>query len=811
MELRRKYLGKNSKSIKIILASLWAFSIIGLIGGQVLDRFNRALLIPGWGWKASLVFLSIGVVFASLFRHREKTLNVLKEFFSVPSIYFLFFAGYLFSDIPERRYGFYSDLMAVIDLPICGIMMFGFWYLLGLGKDGSSLLRGLFSRKSLLFVQVALTVYYYTISRGANSQGLLLYSDDHPSFLYRLHLLTEHFPNLPFYNTDWNAAYNSREFFPSGMLNLFLLLSPFLYSFARFDSIDSVVWYSWVPFLLIAVIAPWGTYFAARLFRLSKSSAVCAAVLMLFPSTMIFEWAFKYGTLGFVTSIAFLPLCLALAYKLFLSEELPKWLDVFLLLFVSFCVVTWSLSCFVLVPFGIIALCNVRKVFDVARRVKVVTFLIGFLLINLPWMYTFVHESKVLTFLNRSTLPGAHEHRDGEMQTTSDEHSTNLSTSSNSNVSAAQSNLVQRVFSFADRSLGRLRTNLIRVNPLMILLVLPALGFLPNPRQRWLFGGTMTWLFFLFFLGEEFKPQLELRRMVVIFSCLICIPIGHYFVIYLRSLLAKQQGNERPKRTVVRLASAFVVAFVVVFSFGNLVFLPLRLAEALDGRTDDRFRFADESVGQLIEAIKEHAGTGRVFFSGFILHELNATSHGAQDGGHIAPLPMFTGHEFYASDFYHAKWSSVDPIPRSYLKRGGEGIEEFLNLINATLVITHLREWRDYFRGAPGYREVAQVGRFRLFQRETGKASYFLSGEGKIERIKRGLRVWMKTPEVVIKYRVQPRLRSFSSEVKLDAVPVFSEDLGGGHSAEVSYIRLEASSELVAKAGGEGLMVEIGY
>jgi tetratricopeptide (TPR) repeat protein len=59
--------------------------------------------------------------------------------------------------------------------------------------------------------------------------GGLLFSDDHPSFFYRLSQLHDFFPHIPFYNPMWNGGVEAREFFPSGSLGIYLLFAPLLH------------------------------------------------------------------------------------------------------------------------------------------------------------------------------------------------------------------------------------------------------------------------------------------------------------------------------------------------------------------------------------------------------------------------------------------------------------------------------------------------------------------------------------------------------------------------------------------------------
>jgi hypothetical protein len=50
--------------------------------------------------------------------------------------------------------------------------------------------------------------------------------DDHAMFIFRLKLLRENFPSIPFWSPLWNAGFDARDFFATGALNVFLLAAP---------------------------------------------------------------------------------------------------------------------------------------------------------------------------------------------------------------------------------------------------------------------------------------------------------------------------------------------------------------------------------------------------------------------------------------------------------------------------------------------------------------------------------------------------------------------------------------------------------
>jgi len=176
-----------------------------------------------------------------------------------PRFFLVGFVLLLFSDVVSRRFGFYPDATVRSDLLMVGVLcLLGSFGLAR--KSGHRERLPLVSWPVLLLLQLGLVVLFLLYCNGR-----LLFSDDHPSFLYRLQLLRDHFPFIPFYNADWNAGYSAREFFPSGVLNVFFLSLPFVYGFLGAVTFESLHVYSYlIPYLFILLV-PWSVYLAARL------------------------------------------------------------------------------------------------------------------------------------------------------------------------------------------------------------------------------------------------------------------------------------------------------------------------------------------------------------------------------------------------------------------------------------------------------------------------------------------------------------------------------------------------------------------
>lgn len=593
---------------------------------------------------------------------------------------------------------------------------FGFFAGTKLNRDIWFLLAGFvfvgsfqFTSKFLFLGQATLAAAFLTYCGGD-----LLFSDDHPSFLYRLVLLKEHFPNIPFYNTDWNAGYSAREFFPSGVLNVFFVTAPFLY---MLDLLTDLSWYNYLIAYIYIGLVPLCTYFACQILRLNRAQASLAAFMVMVPNFEYFRWLLQYGTLGFLFSVGLLPLTWSLAYRLGVDDETPPVWMVPLLLLSSALTLFWSLSFIPLLPLTLLAFFRPKVLFS--RWKLLLCFVLCFVFVNYSWIYTFVTESKVGNFVK----DGGHVRKiDGT-------------------------------------GLSNFFGNLTEFNPLILVGGL----FFSRERKFLALFGSAVFCLIVASWGQALKPQLELDRMVLPASIFLAIIAGSNFAGWLS----------------FRIPRALICSLLV----GGLL-----LGGAFyQNKTSVKFKLASSEFTDLISLINTSESDGRLFFSGFILHELEALNYKSQDGGHIAPLPLFTGRQMYASHFYHAKWTTVDPIPESYRKRGEEGIEEFFEMLNVSTVVSFSRPWASYYQSSDRYTPLGKVGRFRVFERKRDSVSWVSEGDAEVSLIKRGLKVKLLSSEVVLKYKFQPNLRS-SSSVVIDKQEGFVDDLG----EELDFIKLSA-------------------
>ena len=648
------------------------------VGGNVLAAFLLGLGVAIFGFGTLnfpfgfslglrsvpyLLVLSTLIWIVIAFAKKRVTLPVFG--FLLPVLFSI-----LCSDSILGKFGFYGNTANFVDCFLVGLLVALFFGASSSKYRYQSISKGI-NFGTLILVQILVSLAFLSHARGR-----LLFSDDHPSFLYRFLLLAEHFPDIPFYNPDWNMGYLAREFFPSGILNAFFLVSPVIAIFGPETLKEHPQLYSaLIPYLFVIII-PLSVYAASKLMRFDGAVSVVAGIFSLAPTVAVFEWVLKYGTIGFCLSAGLIPLTMGLAVRISISDRAPRWWQVFALLVLSFCVFTWSLSFLAFIPVSIYALWRYDYLLRWDRVGKILVFVMLFSIINGPWMTIFVQESNVLGFLKRDQLPGV------ELTETQSKQESKAHKPAKLDI---------------DKVIAKLRGLLARFNPVILLLGLGGVFLLRRKRSIWVIGSSCLWLFFIAAVGSFIKPQLELHRMSIPASYLLCIPSAAAVVYLLERASLNYNVSGLFWQFFARLVQTLYVSFLL-----SLLFSPVYVSAInYQNRGTEKFAFSGGDFEGLTAAISRYPKEGRVFFLGFILHELEARTRTSQDGGHVAPIPHLTGREAIASEFYHTRWSAVDPIPEVFRKRGRDGVEEYLDLVNAKLVVTFLPEWSVYCASKP--------------------------------------------------------------------------------------------------------------
>ena len=564
----------------------------------------------------------------------------------------------------------------------------------------------------LLLTMLSMGVNYLTLA-----QGRLLFSDDHPPFLHRLMQLTENALNLPIYDVMWNAGVDSMYLFASGVIGVFLLFSPFLYLFTP----EAV--YTYLPLLIAVLVVPGAMYWAAKELKFDSSVALTASILAIGNSLFWYRWLLKYGTLGFCLSAALFPLVLALICKhLKQDSDLNNRQMLVLLICVSLCL-SWPLMGLALVPAAFVGLFCLKTILK-KPRLLLTTLLC--LLVNLPWMWLFLKDYAIPKNLKPSIT--VEQTKEPQVETVDLEKNSHLRKPKPIGV---------------DATLAILQKERASSNPILLFFSLPGL-FLLFPRSRLLWGLTMGWTGLLGAVLYPHYPMLELNRFLHLLLLIGAIPSGALIC----SAWSKYVSSPTFRN---RLAPAILSAFLIA---------GIRpAAEIMGSKRIERFSFAGKRLGAIASQIKNHTGSGRVLFSGFVLHDL--------EKGHLAPLTHFAETPMIASSPVHNLWYYKQVFPKWALDQSDAGINSYLDLMNVSNVVAHERIWKRYFLDRKeSFEHIWTLGPWMFFKRKSGSLGYFLEGEGEIlEQSSSGVKLRIDSKDAVIKFNYYPSVESSSCEL----------------------------------------------
>ncbi len=517
-----------------------ALSVIAVVyGGLRLVSERNAAIIPSgaWGVLFGLVLMLPAFVLA-VGRIRKPALALEGWFLALLLV--------LVSDAPTRW-------------PTCFHGGLGLEHLALAGAIGVFCLPRLGARAGLLFWILGSLAGYWGIREA--TQGTLVLADDHAAFLYRLEQLKNNFPDIPFYNPQWNGGVEAREFFPSGVLNVFLILWPLI------AFIDLTGYYTELIAVLLFVVCPACTYLALRLLNLR---APLAPVLSLFPTILWYRYELFYGTLGYITSTALAPLVMALLVRIAEAGSRASWLLCAALVLALSLLFLWTPAVFIVMPaVAVLSLSLLR--FAVAKRGVVTVF--SMLLLNLPWVLIFLEASQVLQF-----------------------------------ISAPQTGEGPAPYPEVRELFGHLRYALRTCTPAIVVLTAPGLIILrrERPLVAVVFTVSIGSLFAAGLLFSPIKPRLELERLTVAALYLSVIPTA----VALRAVSEKAALKSGFRRLICG------------FGVGSVLLTPAVLYVFSANRTIEPYAANSEELLVLAAAIREHHGGGRVAFSGYVQHQL---------------------------------------------------------------------------------------------------------------------------------------------------------------------------------------------
>jgi hypothetical protein len=696
--------------MQLLLSFAALFTLLGFSGGSwYLWQPAPTALIPSGKYvvACAATLFGAGILYALLIRRHRPRL----EDFASPTAWTMGLVIIFLSAWLCRPYSFYQAPWFRREIAVAAVIAYAISYTSW--------------RRFLL----ALPIITSLVSIGtffSESAGRILFIDDHAMFIFRLKLLKENFPSIPFWSPLWNGGIDARDFFATGALNAFLLASPLVYLFP----IESV--YNVIIAGILFILVPTVTYAATRMMRADRVIAAVSALIAMSSSLFWYRWALKYGTVGFVVSTSLMPLTIACAAR-FMTQSTLSSREMALLLITATLTLLWSPSGIALLPLALIALPKLGMMLRSRRHLITIVLMVA---LNLPWMAMMWKVSGVGRFLNSEATTQVTHSAPSEVTTAANASSTYRHKSEGINLKKSLKNWQEAAGS---------------ANPLLVVLAIPALLTLARP-YRLIFGSLSVWLVGLGTFGVSLKPQLELDRMLVIVGVLCSFPLAQYIV---KIFEGSSQGISR------RLSASVVGGFLLA--------APLAIHAMLTNQLYDKYSFAGPEVAALSETLEKNSKDGRALFTGCVLHELSE--------GHLAPLPFWSHTPLIASSYAHNIWRYEQPIPATFLEKGDSGIARFFDLMNVTLVTAHEPAWRRYFSERPQLYALKDHHKdFMIFERLGYNPSYVLEGEAhNLSQSSNSVTLTPLTERVVLKFKYFPFLTSSGCKVSpFQAAPELS-------------------------------------
>jgi hypothetical protein len=588
-----------------------------------------------------------------------------------------------------------------------------------------ALLAGALSPKKVLTTVIILAFPIFIFSFLSTLGGETISSDDHASFIFRLSVLKDHFPNIPFYYPGWNAGLDARDFFATGTLNVFFLFFPLII----LGDITTI--YPLIISTLLFILLPLSTFFGSRALGLSRLAALIASALAVCSNLFWYRWALKYGPIGFVTSASLLPFIYGYGWSLFYGESKATSSKKILFILASSLALCWAPAGLALSPLLLAAI--VSFILYKERRGELLKIALTIGLIMAPFAIMITAVSNPGKFLQVEKVQG----------TGKNQSSLAVPPPSSSPANSPTLRGKKKEITY-DRIETNLRDALVGWNYVVLFLAFAGIILFQRSSARRLYYTTVLTLTTLGAVVSIIKPQLELDRMLVLLGILLSIPAAN-------AVYEIVQWWYNKNSYIERAASLFVTGFILagIFSVGLVV----------KNRTLERFYIRSEDTGALISTLKNLPGNGRIFFSGCILHEL--------DGGHFAPLSLATKKALVGSAPFHTLWWYTSSIPDYIAKAGEKAISDFINLYNADYVIAHEPTWISFFDKHPhNYKHIRQVGKFVIFEKLDRSNSYILEGEASsLTSSDQSISLTPTTSELTIKFRYFSFLQSSSCKI----------------------------------------------
>lgn len=533
--------------------------------------------------------------------------------------------------------------------------------------------------------------------------GTVPWGFDHPSFMYRLKEFGALFPfALGGYNPGWNAGTEHFVGVTSGAHGFGVLIWPLLKVWQphEFYGAALIFWFAWG--------FPWLGVAAVRSAGVGRAGALLAGMLMCGVSRGVFMWMWHFGTVGAMTSAMMAVPVVALGYRLAVLRR-GGWGTALALGVAAWLMCLWTPGVFIGGGLALGWLWNARRWTWPANRWLLAAGALALALLA-PWFWTTWFPCRnVLDYVGTALeRPGW-----GEM---------------------------------ALNGVNRLGVGFQEWHPVVLIFgLLGTAVAAPRGVRRWMLpvflvlGAIAGW-------SRELKPLSQLERMAIPLAAVAVFPAavlcGRLF-----GVRGAGDGGSRRRRWLGALAQGLVLA-TVLFGFRSV-----RVHYSNHGQAPQRTLSAE--VREIAEWIRtEVPAEGRLGIAGRAAHFFG--------GGNCAYLPVLTGREMMADDYYGFPRGTIEyNYPPEFYRREVGRYLFFSRAYGITHWAAVMTDARRFLASQPDHFELARAWRLlgrdvEIYRvKEPGEVSRFWEGAGRVAARENRLEVFPADPSaerVVIRY-----------------------------------------------------------
>ena len=455
--------------------------------------------------------------------------------------------------------------------------------------------------------------WVFALSAWSALRGAVPWGFDHPSFMFRLKEFGDLFPfALGGYNPWWNAGTEHFVGVTSGAHGFGMLILPLLQIW------DPHVFYGAAILFWFVFVFPWMGVAAVRAAGAGMTGALFAGLLICGASRGIFLWMWHFGTMGAMTSAMMALPVVTLGYRLAVLRR-GSWGTALLLALAAWLMCLWTPGVFIGAGVGLGWLCSFR---DWSWRSNRWLFAAGALALLLltPWIWVTLFPCH-----NVVEYVGTEMQRPGWA-------------------------------TMAWNGLGRLLCTVQEMQPMLPFFgLVGTLLLVPRELRRWMVPLILV-LAAITGWSREWKPLSQMDRMAIPLAVVLVFPAS--------LLCGRLFSREEPRCEEGRQRWLWAVARGIVLGTLLMGFRVTQMHYANQGPAP--MRMLSPEMKEFVKWIRADVPReGRLGFAGKAVHFYG--------GGNIAYLPVLTGREMMADDYYGFPRGTIEYNypPQAYRKELG--------------------------------------------------------------------------------------------------------------------------------------------